>query len=95
MVERVIAAIEATYDCPDGRGEIVNLRDVARAAIEAMREPTDAMADVGEMAVFEARRATDKWAREIKEKTGGLPAFQTDHAAQGWRAMIDAALTPR
>lgn len=46
MVERVASAIFETihYDC-DGAGFLS--REAARAAIEAMREPTDAMINPG------------------------------------------------
>lgn len=46
MVERVMTAIVATIIAKSGIG---NDGSVARAAIEAMRDPTDAMCDKGDI----------------------------------------------
>lgn len=43
MVERVAIAISLVDDCQPGRGSAVYYRELARSAIAAMREPTDAM----------------------------------------------------
>jgi hypothetical protein len=47
MVERVIGAMKAAVDLPDDPnlhpGRFVSLEKLARAAITAMREPTDEM----------------------------------------------------
>lgn len=51
----------------------------ARAAIEAMREPTEAMIDAGEPEFYEWMFGQEDWTRPM--------------VPQGWRAMIDAALT--
>lgn len=87
MVERVARAI---YDAADASGEYVgtwdrayvvldgafDLRVLARAALAAMREPTEEMLDAVSMRDIEGTDA-HAWRME---------------AADHWRAMIDAAL---
>lgn len=61
--------------------------DQARAAIEAMREPTDSMGMAGAFAIFEAERAD----REIANRTGEYPNIPSA-PWEAWKSMIDAAL---
>ena len=77
MVERVahaIAAAEAKFIT--ARNDM-RLAEIARAAIEAMREPTEAMQKVFVPAKDNGPAQT--WGHRIKERV--------------WRAMIEAALT--
>ena len=79
MIERVAKAI-ALDDCQTwneldavNRGMFLSF---ARAAIAAMREPTEAMLEAGTITV---------------SKTGVI-SISTQDAARIWRAMVDAAL---
>lgn len=74
MVERVARAIAGV---PDGHLDERWLRK-ARAAIEAMREPTTGMCAAGGDMI---------WARINNDQNGC-----TSHAILSWRAMIDEAL---
>lgn len=47
MIERVALAIEKIVNDNWENGDITTREQVTRAAIEAMREPTDAMIDCG------------------------------------------------
>ena len=85
-------SVDGTFWIEDGyRNAIVRLgltahdepQDVcdelnARAAIAAMREPTDAMVKQGEMAAYEYRADPADWTLKLTK--------------DAWRAMIDAAL---
>lgn len=75
MVERVEGAILSAMS----RGG--DSEAMARAAIEAMREPTEAMLKAG------ARRFSDCWSLEPGEGLDEEPEQPI------WQAMIDAALT--
>jgi hypothetical protein len=77
MIERVKAAIERTYDVDPG-GDMTNPDQVARAAIEAMREPTPAMID----------RFVS---RALQVSLGGGYTW-SDYARDQWATMITAAL---
>jgi len=65
----------------------------ARAAIRAMREPTEEMVE----ASFSAARTIRKRNDEMRARLGGLPAidWSDDTLAHQHRAMIDAASPPR
>lgn len=66
------------------------LSGVARTVIAAMREPGEAMIAAGETACGDeiVRQAT------TARRLGGAPAFYAGAIADnGWRAMIDAALS--
>lgn len=64
------------------RGEPIPMLKVARAAIAAMREPTEAMIEAG---------ATASWYSDEHGMAWRLPSETVE---QIWRAMIDAALLP-
>ncbi len=84
MIERVAKAIGHTLT--DDQGWLKksysddDMRAIARAAIEAMREPTDAMARAAQTAA---------------DSMGGdeLELFQPEAGKIIWRGMIDAALS--
>lgn len=81
MIERVARAIGAALMA---RGVIVNFEDdLARAAIEEMREPTEAMAG----APYDANV-------RILTEAGAEPILD-DAAREVWQAMIDAAKAER
>lgn len=63
---------------PDGETAIDWYRPRARAAIAAMREPTDAMVSESEKAIFEHMAEARDWTLQA--------------AKDGWRAGIDEAL---
>jgi hypothetical protein len=80
MIERVGQAIHGG-DCAVGlEFKIEDAREIARAAIEAMREPTEAMAKHG----YED-------ASHTLEGMLGYPSYE-ESCANIYRAMIDAAL---
>jgi len=59
----------------------------ARAAIEAMREPTEAMITAGgEKGYGHTREQAEEWAKEEKFDS------YAEEAVAYWRSMIDAAL---
>jgi hypothetical protein len=84
MVERVARAIEATMFAPHElpiEGELhERYRETARAAIEAMREPTEAMVKAGRI-------------RTTLQMDNHAISGQIDrYASKGcWQKMIDAA----
>lgn len=85
MIERVAKAILATTGEPTmwdhyAPGTQEHYRSMARAAIEAMREPTAAMIEVGDASV------DLDWSLEPGEGLDGVDV------TPAWRAMIDAAL---
>lgn len=80
MVERVGEALSVA--CMEEFGATWNYdvrQKFARAAIEAMREPTFSMANAG-MHIFSAAPVDTGW-RDLARESGNL-----------WQAMIDAAL---
>lgn len=85
IIERVARAMADKFE--DHFGGEVALSDhlsqkMARAAIEAMREPTEEMKDLG--------------ANGVPDRPcpySGLPTEEA-HAAEIWGIMIDAALAP-
>ena len=92
MVEVVAKAI-----CEADRGRITEneldrCRDLARAAIQAMMEPTDEMVAVGGFEALEASMAERRHYAEIKARLGGLPAYESQVQRHAWKAMITAAL---
>ena len=89
MVDRVARALYAESDwaLSDKRGGHVgwkDFRDDARAAIQAMREPSDAMLRAG----FRNNRHVNSAPCDRATCIGAV----TMPADQAWRAMIDAAL---
>ncbi len=77
MVERVAIAInESVFGKAMDADE--RSRKMARAAIKAMREPTDRMVAEGEETIFEDRPHAEEW--------------QIGATREGYQAMIDAAL---
>lgn len=81
MIERVARAICLADGAEEDGIQLVpgeTYRDYARAAIEAMREPTRHMAHVGGVTVQDETMATDGLSQHI--------------ACEAWREMIDAAL---
>lgn len=83
MIERVAKVIGDALTDRDGWLKKSYSDDdvlaMARAAVEAMREPTAAMIDAGCEAGFRA---------------SGDQCRDENHEPPSWRAMIDAALTP-
>jgi hypothetical protein len=78
-VESVARALAERSDIPQGGyGGWEAWLGPARAAIEAMREPTEAMLDAG----------VDRW---DTHHPGATETHQNERAT--WRAMIDAALS--
>lgn len=86
MVERVAVALAKSNggDFFDPKFYTEEQRNVwrtkARDGISAMREPTTAMLAAGDCEIFEDRAAPTDW--------------QLRAVRSGWRAMVDAALTP-
>jgi hypothetical protein len=86
MIERVARALHSRVDdrlWTDPRVAMLERdewRDLARAAIEAMREPTEAMVD----------RFVSRALCVSVHGDGGWSAY----AREQWQAMIDAALVP-
>lgn len=85
MVERVKAVLrdktDWTIDGKFGEAEAEeSLTEAARAAIEAMREPTEEMADAGSSCL------------ETYDPAEKCPSARD--MENGWKAMIDAALSP-
>lgn len=81
MVERVAGALHAAHaEVGWPADECETCDKLARAAIEAMREPTEAMIRAGEPVVY------DCYSLEPGEGLDENPALPT------WQAMIDAAL---
>ena len=78
MVERVAEAIRPL--CYDECSE-KELLEFAAAAIEAMREPTEAMSKAGNVPI--------RWTQEVPPRLE-LPFGWT--TTDAWRVMIDAAL---
>lgn len=90
MVERVKASIAEKFSpAIDFRGPYakVMLAEATRAAIEAMRTPTEAMLDAGQVAITPVEAAASPQAAVLE----GLWRFWM---TVSWRAMIDAALNP-
>lgn len=87
MIERVARAIRDS-DCGVGSdAPWEDYIDDARAAIEAMREPTDTMWEAGAEALYgHPRHKAEEWAKDDKYESWGHPA---DDA---YKKMIDAAL---
>jgi hypothetical protein len=96
IVERVaasiaVAAADATRDGPaDPKDLEANITKLARAAIEAMREPTVVMVQSGaEAGVEQIYHKSDAWDRCVD------PCNRSDWLNVirfGWEAMIDEAL---
>ena len=88
MVERVRAAIENAAEYSDDwipgtdvrDHNITNWDDMARAAIAAMREPTEEMWQIGDAHIRESGSMGDEGWEPTLDSTGA------------WQAMIDAAL---
>ena len=78
MIERVMAAIAVNLDVEPG-GQLT--REAARAAIEAMREPTPKMVESGKISVI---------LLDDSETSAAGPAR---NATWIWKEMIDEALT--
>jgi hypothetical protein len=101
MVERVARAISSEWEKDNfvsyaGSKEFTThmekvIRDrlyrQALAAIEAMREPTREMLDMGASAIDDAHDSTRDSYSEYTITSG------SDYAYPGWTAMIDAALS--
>ena len=85
MIERVARAI---YDeQSDGTGPVDDFYPVARAAIEAMREPTKAQLEVAEDIVV----GFDDFACGDGNIYLGIPGYP-QKARDVWAALVDAAL---
>jgi len=86
MIERVARAIAA--DNVRGNSNWQDWLVEARAAIEAMREPTEKMWDAGAADLYGvSREKAIEYAKEDKFESDGRKADEI------WRAMIDAALS--
>lgn len=93
MVERVAWALMLDEYGPGGRDTMLDYwwgkyadtyRKHARAAIEAMRDPTKEMLNAG----------TEQAPEGIDDEDGRPSHYQQDAALPIWHAMIDAALRP-
>lgn len=84
MVERVARAIEGVHDLPPGVAE-----RFARAAIQAMREPTEDVVIAGCTALAAIR--AELIAVEISGNNNSIARLKM---RTRWRAMIDKALEP-
>jgi len=82
MIERVAKAIEAASQPPGQKDYKILMENAARAAIEAMREPTDSM-------IVEAMTT----AYPTVAEAGGVLEQGRAAARLEWQAMIDAALS--
>ena len=80
MLERVARAL--TGDRPNDAVEWTDGLDAARAAIEAMREPTDVMVDA-------AKSKWDEWPQDQLDEPAG---FKDEAIREMHAAMIDVAL---
>jgi len=80
MIERIVKAIDDTYDVDCG-GDLLNLPEVARAVLEALREPTPEMVEAveGMHMPYCGTIEGDGW-------------LTTDSARKAWGKMLDAAL---
>lgn len=65
MVERVARAISKADENDGSIVTWVSYRRTARAAIEAMREPTESMMEAGEKHIREGRFSSVNWKRMI------------------------------
>lgn len=93
LVERVALAIT---DCEAaGPLTLSAARVVARAAIEAMREPNDAMGAAGLLATDDSMMRLTEAEREAVGWADRLAGNPSKWMKPVWRAMIDAALEPR
>lgn len=81
MVERVARALEDATDAN------CTYEELARAAIEAMREPTDAMMDAAEDIVV----GYDDFALGDGNIYLGIPGYP-DKARRVWSQLVDTAL---
>ena len=80
-IDDVAKAIEGIYQVNEDNGELANPEEVARAAIEAMREPTAKMVIDG----------------TFQYPSGGLHVLTGEAGQKGdptpvWQAMLEAAL---
>lgn len=98
MVERVAKAIYESHRFvrPWDHPNTVKLwhrscRASARAAIEAMREPTDEMMKAGWIAQYSSIGASDEEARQMANGKI-LLEHEKNFLRAGWSAAIDAAL---
>jgi len=90
MIERVAIALEPKCRA-FGKGDMPMqvAREFARSAIEAMREPTDAMEDAADEPVHEELKKQG----QFSIKNYGKLAFASYPFSNSvWKAMIDAAL---
>lgn len=86
MVERVARSICDIYEAGDERVSEAALA-AARAAITAMREPTDTMWEAGAESLYgHPRHKAEEWAKDDKYETSGHIADEV------YKKMIDAAL---
>ena len=87
MVERVARAMQSVDDSMNNRMELTDAEaaQLARAAIEAMREPTKEMVEAGYNAIDEA---VDYYNYD----SGSGYTIEPSGGADVLRAMIDAAL---
>lgn len=84
MIERVARAMLRKNAYFAGRHSNDEVRELARAAILAMREPTEAMMRAGEDAI----------SREIYANESDEAELSFNGEVTAWQAMIDAALAP-
>ncbi len=79
MIDRVVFALQDVAQKTDGMLVGTNLRPFALAAVTAMREPTETMADAPDVFRYGA-------------VSGHFDVLTPKEYAVIWRAMIDAAL---
>lgn len=85
MIEKVAKAIFDAMDVTDGLDSSSADR-YARAAIEAMREPTQEMVEAGQ--------EVNNLLPEDRDPPNAFLFLSHDEMTEAWQAMIDAALVP-
>lgn len=86
MVERVAKAIEAKVHDAASDGDICTGKDLARIALQALREPSKEMIEPGYSAMHDA---VDYYNYD----SGSGYTIEPSAPSDIWRAMIDAALS--
>lgn len=89
MIDRVARAIEDNIAAALPDGIQVDWEYAARAAIEAMREPTEAMESAADDPVHDELKNQGQFSLE---KYGTLAFASYPFSSRVWKAMIDAAL---
>jgi hypothetical protein len=92
MSEVIERAARAIRECIPDTPDFGDIERAARAAIEAMREPTSAMLDVG--APYPAHLVVERDDPIYTARMKAATLADQFAVAMKWRNMIDAALKP-